>query len=85
MKIVLLVLSVTAGTSAFAQLSLNGQLRTRTEVRDGQGAPLPKGGYGHFFSTPLLASANVKNIPNAKLDSNWFYVMINIKPNFLFK
>lgn len=44
-----------------------------------------EGGYGHFFGRPLLATAAVKNVPNADLNSNWAYVMINIKPDFLFK
>lgn len=44
-----------------------------------------EGGYSHFFSTALLTSPNVKNVPNAKSSANWAYVMINIKPEFLFK
>ncbi len=42
-------------------------------------------GYGHFWATALLASPTVKNIANAKPCANWAYVMINIKPDFLFK
>jgi hypothetical protein len=42
-------------------------------------------GYAHFFTTPLLASALVKNVPNPKTNANWAYLMINIKPDFLFK
>lgn len=42
-------------------------------------------GYAHFFSTKALASASVKNISNAKAGANWAYLMINIKPEFLFK
>ena len=42
-------------------------------------------GYSHFFTTPLLASASVKNVANAKTNANWAYVMVNIKPDFLFK
>lgn len=42
-------------------------------------------GYSHFFTTPLLASAAVKNVTNAKTNANWAYVMINIRPDFLFK
>jgi hypothetical protein len=42
-------------------------------------------GYAHFFATPLLTSTPVKNVPNAKTNANWAYVMINIKPDFLFK
>ena len=44
-----------------------------------------EGGYSHFFGRPLLATATVKNVSNADLNSNWAYVMINIKPDFLFK
>ena len=44
-----------------------------------------EGGYAHFFATSLLTSPAVKNVPNAKLNANWAYVMINIKPDFLFK
>src|SRR5215217_3082600 len=36
---------------ANAQLSLSGQLRTRTELRDGQGSPLPKGAPPAFFTS----------------------------------
>lgn len=42
-------------------------------------------GYGHFFTTALLSSSAVKNIPDARSGGNWAYVMINIKPEFLFK
>lgn len=44
-----------------------------------------EGGYSHFFSTPLLVSANVKNVTNARLNSNWVYLMVIIKPEFLIK
>ncbi|MDQ3844686.1 MAG: alginate export family protein [Bacteroidota bacterium] len=40
-------------------------------------------GYAHFFATSLLTAPAVKNIPNARNDANWAYVMINIKPEFL--
>ncbi|BAV07606.1 Alginate export [Filimonas lacunae] len=40
-------------------------------------------GYSHFFTTPSLAY--VKNVSNAKSGADWAYVMINIKPSFLFK
>ncbi len=36
---------------ASAQLSLSGQLRTRTELRNGQGAPLPAGAKPGFFTS----------------------------------
>lgn len=44
-----------------------------------------EGGYSHFFSTPLLTSPTVKNVAHATTNANWAYVMINIKPDFLFK
>ena len=44
-----------------------------------------QGGYGHFWSTSLLTSPNVKNVPNSNTNSNWVYIMINITPQFLFK
>jgi hypothetical protein len=44
-----------------------------------------EGGYAHFFATRLLTSPAVKNVPNAQKNNNWAYVMINIKPDFLFK
>lgn len=42
-------------------------------------------GYSHFFATSALASPAVKNIANARTGANWAYLMINIKPEFLFK
>jgi len=42
-----------------------------------------EGGLSHFFSTSLLTSPDVKNVPNARTNANWAYVMINIKPEFL--
>ena len=42
-------------------------------------------GYSAFFATPTLASAPVKNVNNADRQANWAYLMINIKPTFLFK
>ena len=44
-----------------------------------------EGGYCHFFATSLLTSPAVKNVANAKTNNNWAYVMINIRPDFLFK
>ena len=44
-----------------------------------------EGGYAHFFSTSLLVSRAVKNVPGAKPNANWGYVMINIKPEFFLK
>jgi hypothetical protein len=37
--------------SVHAQVSLGAQLRTRTELRDGQGAPLPEGSSPAFFTS----------------------------------
>ena len=42
-------------------------------------------GYAHYFTTALLTSPSVKNVPNAKPGANWAYLMINVKPEFLFK
>ncbi|MEP6845277.1 MAG: alginate export family protein, partial [Panacibacter sp.] len=36
-------------------------------------------GYSRFFGTSLIAAPTVKNVANANLNSNWAYVMINIK------
>lgn len=41
-------------------------------------------GYSHFFSTGSLASSGVKNIPDHQKNSNWCYLMINIKPAMIF-
>lgn len=40
-------------------------------------------GYSHFWSTASLASPGVKNIANTQSNSNWAYVMINIKPEMV--
>ena len=42
-------------------------------------------GYGGYFSTSLLVSPSVKNVPNAQTYSNWAYLSINIRPEFSFK
>lgn len=42
-------------------------------------------GYSHFWSTAALASPGVKNIPTAKSNSNWAYLMIALKPEMLIK
>lgn len=44
-----------------------------------------EGGYSHYWSTNSLTAASVKNIADAKSNSNWAYLMINIRPSFLFK
>ncbi len=51
-KLIFAALStVLVSLQASAQLSLSGQLRTRTEFRNGQGAPLPKGANPAFFTS----------------------------------
>src|SRR3954471_16548937 len=42
---------VCAGVRTNAQFSLSAQLRTRTELRDGQGSPLPQGSSPAFFTS----------------------------------
>jgi len=42
-----------------------------------------EGGYCSLFATPTLASAAVKNVPDARRQANWAYLMISIKPDFL--
>jgi hypothetical protein len=42
-----------------------------------------EGGYCTLFATPTLASEAVKNNPTARLQANWAYLMISIKPDFL--
>jgi hypothetical protein len=42
-----------------------------------------EGGYCTLFATPTLAAEAVKNIPNARLQANWAYLMISIKPDLL--
>jgi hypothetical protein len=44
-----------------------------------------EGGYSAMFSTSTLVSANVKNVKNAEKVSTWAYLMISIKPEFIFK
>ncbi len=44
-----------------------------------------EGGFAHFFATSLLTSPAVKNTPDARTNANWAFVMINIKPELLFK
>lgn len=41
-------------------------------------------GYSHFFSTASLSSAGVKNVADAQKNNNWAYIMVNIKPAFIF-
>lgn len=42
-------------------------------------------GYGHFLGTSTLVAPAVKNVTNAEKNSNWAYVMVNIKPEMIFK
>jgi hypothetical protein len=44
-----------------------------------------EGGYSAMLSTATLASAKVKNIVNADRQSTWAYVMLTIKPEFVFR
>jgi len=43
-----------------------------------------EGGYSAMLSTSTMASAKVKNIPNSASHSSWAYVMLSIKPEFIF-
>lgn len=42
-------------------------------------------GYSRFWSTATLTSPQVKNVPDAKSNSNWAYLMITIRPSFMVK
>jgi hypothetical protein len=44
-----------------------------------------EGGYSHYFSTALLTSPSVKNVADARSSANWAYVMVAIRPEFIFK
>jgi len=44
-----------------------------------------EGGYSAMFSTSTMTATKVKNVKNADTSSNWAYVMISIKPEFIFK
>jgi hypothetical protein len=44
-----------------------------------------EGGVAHFFNTAALTSPSVKNVANAKQGANWAYLMLNVKPQFIFK
>ncbi|MBC7904051.1 MAG: alginate export family protein [Gemmatimonadaceae bacterium] len=41
-------------------------------------------GYSHFFSSPALTGPGVKNISNPGNNSNWAYLMLNIRPALIF-
>ena len=42
-------------------------------------------GYSHFWNTASLSSPTVKNVKNAGSNSNWAYLSVNIRPEFLIK
>jgi hypothetical protein len=42
-------------------------------------------GYSSMFSSSTLTSPKVKNVRNADTFSSWAYLMISIKPEFIFK
>ena len=42
-------------------------------------------GYSHFWNTNVLTSAGAKNVANAQSNSNWAYLMIILRPEFLLK
>ena len=44
-----------------------------------------EGGYCSMFSTSTMVAAKVKNVKNADTFSSWAYLMISIKPEFIFK
>ena len=44
-----------------------------------------EGGYSAMFATETMASPKVKNVNRAANFSNWAYLMISIKPEFVFK
>lgn len=44
-----------------------------------------EGGYSAMFSTSTMTATKVKNVKNADTSSNWAYLMISIKPEFIFK
>lgn len=44
-----------------------------------------EGGYSSMFSTSTLTSSKVKNVKRADTVSSWAYLMISIKPEFIFK
>jgi hypothetical protein len=44
-----------------------------------------EGGFCHFWSTALLSSPQVKNVPNSNSNSNWAYIQVNICPDFILK
>lgn len=74
---------------AQAQFTFLGQLRTRTELRDGFGN-LPAQGASPAFFTSQRARVNIGyDLSNIlyllkQRQANWAYLMINIKPDFLF-
>ena len=74
--------------SAAEVTGMNKQLGTEADVTASYTLTKMIGfeaGYSHFWSTATLASATVKNIKDAGSNSNWAYVSINIRPEFLIK
>lgn len=65
-KISLLLIAAGLQPSLRAQLSVTAQLRTRTELRDGQGAPLPKGASAAFFTSQRTRLNVLYNTPRLK-------------------
>ena len=44
-----------------------------------------EGGYSTMFSTDTMTSSKVKNVKGADKQSNWAYLMISIKPEYVIK
>jgi len=44
-----------------------------------------EGGYSAMFSSDTMTASKVKNVKNPDTSSNWAYLMISIKPEFVFK
>ncbi|MFZ6013132.1 MAG: hypothetical protein ACOYXT_22505, partial [Bacteroidota bacterium] len=42
-------------------------------------------GYSKMISTETMVSAKVKNVKNADKSSDWAYLMISVKPEYIFK
>lgn len=66
------------GRSLGQEIDLTGTLELNASTKIEAGA-------ARFFSTGNLTARAVKNIPDARRNANWIYVMININPKFLIK
>jgi hypothetical protein len=44
-----------------------------------------EGGYSRMYATKTMTSGKVKNVKNAEDTSNWAYLMISIKPEYIVK